>query len=97
MKSSASKTWKLRAIPEWAAEEVRARRHGEASADFLLSEVDHLALLGDADQALETERASEHVVREPLACGEVLGAQADGVARRSPSVVSRASATAAEQ
>jgi len=31
------------------------------------------------DHAVETQRASEHVVGEPLATGTVVGVQADGV------------------
>jgi len=62
-----------------AAEEVTAGRPGEASAGFLLGEVDHGALLGDADEPIEAERAAEHVVREPLATGAVVGIQPDGV------------------
>ncbi len=34
--------------PRTAAEQIGARRPGEASAGFLLGEVDHGALLGDA-------------------------------------------------
>ena len=58
-----------------AVEEVRARRPGESPARSLLGEVDQLGLLGDADQSLETERASEHVVGDALASGEVVGVQ----------------------
>ena len=79
MKSRASKTWKLRATPWTAAEEVRARRLWKSSARSLLGEVDHLALVSDADHALETRRAPEHVVRKPLASGVVVGAQPDGM------------------
>ena len=66
-------------VPADAAEQIRARRLGEASAGFLLGEVDHLSLVSDADHALETERTSEHVVGEPLASGTVVGVQTDGV------------------
>ncbi len=58
-----------------AAEEVTAGGLGEVSAGFLLGEVDHCALLGDADHPIETERASEHVLGETLATGEVVGVQ----------------------
>ncbi len=40
-----------------AAEEGTAGGLWEASAGFLLGEVDHRALLGDADHAVKTERA----------------------------------------
>ncbi len=36
-------------------------------------------LVSDADHALETERAAEHVVREPLATGAVVGVQPERV------------------
>ncbi len=62
-----------------AAEEGTAGGLWEASAGFLLGEVDHRALLGEADHALETQRAPEHVVRKPLASGVVVGAQPDGM------------------
>ncbi len=58
--------------PRTAAEEVTAGGLWEASAGFLLGEVDHGARPGDADEALETERASEHVLGETLATGEVV-------------------------
>jgi hypothetical protein len=48
---------------------------GETSAGFLLGEVDHLTLPGDPDQALETERATEHVLGETLATGAAVGVQ----------------------
>ncbi len=64
MKFRASKTWKLRATP-WTdvVKEVMARRLREASACFLLGEVDHGAAPGDADQVLDTQRAAESPAR----------------------------------
>ena len=59
--------------PRTAAEQIGARRPGEASAGFLLGEVDHGAVPGDADQALETQLAAEHVLGEPFATGKVVG------------------------
>ncbi len=79
MKSSASKTWTLRATPGLPPKRSGLAGYGEASAGFLLGEVDHGALVSDADHALETERATEHVVREPLATGAVVGVQPERV------------------
>ncbi len=76
MKSRASKTWKLRLTP---LNRSRLAGYGESAAGPLLSEVDHGALPGDPDQAIETQRASEHVVGKPLASGTVIGLQPHGV------------------
>ncbi len=45
-------------------------------------------MVSDADHALETERAAEHIVREPLATGAVVGVQPDGVMDAEARVIS---------
>ena len=56
-----------------AAEEIGTGGSGESPAGPLLGEVEDLALVGEADQALEAEGAAEHVLGEALEAGDVVG------------------------
>jgi hypothetical protein len=57
------------------AEEVGARGLGKALAVGLLGAVEDLALVGDADQALEAEGTAQHVLGQALAAGDVVGVE----------------------
>jgi len=74
MKSRASETWKLRATPGLTPpKRSPPAGFGKRRQAFVSARLDHGALLGDADHAFEIERAAEHVMREPLATGTVVG------------------------
>jgi hypothetical protein len=84
MKSSGSKTWKLRATP---SKRSSPGEPGEALRRCPLRQVENLALLGDSDQALEAEWAAEHVLEHAFATGEVVGTEPHGEVDREARVV----------
>ncbi len=76
MKSRGSKTWKLRLM---SPKRFSLAGSGQVLRSVLLSQVDHLALLSNADHGCEAEWASEHVLGEALEALEVSRQHKEGV------------------
>ena len=74
MKSSGSKTWKLRLMPPNRSSEAGLGKLRQCSFS---GAVDHLALGGDADESRQAEGAAGHVLGEALEAGAVAGGRVD--------------------